>query len=116
MSKQIPCFICKILVAVQDERAIAKLCSEHDTPENRQLLANTPIHQLLRVLNEGVQAEVEEVKEQLTNENSALSTEISNLRNQLDRIEDRLKSQDTAEQPATETDGGVTVNEYGEVV
>ena len=55
MHKSIFCFICKKPVEVNDGRAIAKLCTEHDTPENRETMVNTPTRQLLGIQDEGLQ-------------------------------------------------------------
>ena len=116
MSKEIPCFICKKLVEVVDDKAIAKLCSEHDTPENRERLAKTPVHQLLRILNESTQNQVNKVSSQL-NETDAKYSEIQQQLTELQSKLDNLKVASSApvEEP-TQTSDGKNINKYGEVI
>lgn len=86
MSKLIPCFICRKLVEVQDDKAIAKLCPDHNTQENREIMGKTPISKLLEILN--APAEVEKAEPDVKEE---------------------------PKQPETKTIGKVRINRYGEV-
>jgi hypothetical protein len=116
MPKKIPCFICGILTEVKDERAIAILCPEHKTTENIEKMKNTPTHQLLRILNDGVKQELEANK-------TETMTQIQALKNQIAQFEAQLKTQETKvqevyEAPKTtiETKINSNVNEWGEIV
>jgi len=113
MVKQIPCFICAKLVEVTDERAIAKLCAEHDTTENRDAMRNTPVHQLLRRLNDSVQQQVEKVSSDVGTTNARyeeIRQELIILQQKLDNLE---TAPVTVEEPVKET---MKVNEFGEIV
>jgi uncharacterized protein (DUF849 family) len=116
MSKKIPCFICGVLTEVKDERAIAALCSTHKTTANIEKMKNTPTHQLLRILNDGVKQELEINKTETTKQ-------IESLKNQITQLEAKLKTQETkvqevyeAPKAALEIKPDGTVNEWGEVV
>lgn len=109
MSKSIPCFICGVAVELHDETAIAALCEEHRTEENIEKLKNTPTHQLLRILNDGVKQELE------TNKLETAS-QIRVLKNKIDLLEAQLTIQEVKEiQKSSETTQG-SVNEWGEVI
>ena len=114
MSKKVPCFICQIPVEVKDERAIAALCPDHKTTENIEKMKATSTHQLLRILNDGVLKDVEDMK-------VATSEQIDILKEQITRLETQLKNQETIVQDVqenpvkSETTQG-TVNEWGEMV
>lgn len=113
MHKSIFCFICKKPVEVNDGRAIAKLCPEHATEENRETMLNTPTRQLLGIQDEGLQLLVEANK---------LETNI-NMDDVLKAIAD-IKAQIAAlptepiivEKPAENTIIGGQVNEFGEII
>lgn len=115
MAKTIPCFICKIACEVRDEKALAKLCEEHDTDKNRQTMINTPVHQLLNILNDGVRLQVEDNK-------IATEAEIQKLKDMIASLESKLTQQSTEtiikevtkEVESTPTTG--SINEYGEIV
>ena len=112
--KKVPCFICGTLVEVTDERAIAKLCVEHDTPENRKKMLDTPVHQLLRILNDHLQKQVDEVTTGLTQTNSEYNTIREELKNLQQKIDGLKTPEPTQEEPRQQDTGGI--NEYGEVV
>lgn len=112
MSKTIPCFICGIAVELHNETAIAALCEEHRTEENIEKLKNTPTHQLLRILNDGVKQELEVNKTETENQLIALKEQIA-------LLEAKIKNQETIvnEIPATTQDSTTrAVNEWGEVL
>jgi len=116
MSKRIPCFICGELTEVKDERAIAVLCNTHKTTANIEKMKNTPTHQLLRILNDGVKQELEANK-------TETMTQIQALKNQIAQLESQLKTQETKVQEVYETPKAIleskpdsNVNEWGEVV
>lgn len=116
MSKRIPCFICGVLTEVKDERAIGALCPEHKTAQNIEKMKNTPVHQLLRILNDGVKQELEVSK-------SETAKQIESLKNQIAQLETKLKTQETKVQEVYEAPKAVleskpdgNVNEWGEVV
>jgi hypothetical protein len=116
VTKKIPCFICGALTEVKDERAIAALCSTHKTTINIEKMKNTPTHQLLRILNDGVKQELEANK-------TETMTQIQALKNQIAQLETQLKTQETKVQEVYETPKAIleskpdsSVNEWGEVV
>lgn len=114
MNKTIPCFICRVACKVEDELAIAKLCDEHDTPENRETMQNTPVHQLMNIIDEGIKLEVDKNKE-------ATQKEIDKLKSQIFKLEQQLKNQPTEKfiQRVTEESSKPTtgnVNKYGEII
>jgi len=114
MAKQIPCFVCGKLVEVTDERAIAKLCPEHDTVENRDTMRNTPVHQLLRRLNDSVQQQVEQVAGEVGTTNARyeeIRQELILLQEKIDGLESAPIA--TVEEPVKEA---MKVNEFGEIV
>jgi len=116
MSKKIPCFICGELTEVKDERAIAVLCVAHKTTTNVDKMKNTPTHQLLRILNDGVKQELEINKVET-------EKQIQTLKNQITQLETQLKTQETKVQEVYEAPKAIleakpdsNVNEWGEVV
>ena len=114
MSKTIPCFICGISVELHNETAIAALCEEHRTAENIEKLKNTPKHQLLRILNEGIKQELDANKEETANQ-------IALLKEQINKLETQLKNQETIvqevqEAPVVQEPKQGSVNEWGEVI
>jgi hypothetical protein len=116
MSKKIPCFICGVLTEVKDERAIAALCSTHKTTANIEKMKNTPTHQLLRILNDGVKQELEANK-------TETMTQIQALKSQIEQLEAQLKTQETkvqevyeAPKATLESKSDGTVNEWGEMI
>lgn len=114
MAKQIPCFVCGKLVEVTDERAIAKLCSDHDTTQNREEMRNTPVHQLLRRLNDSVQQQVEQVASDVGTTNARYEE----IRQELIILQEKIDSLERApvapvEEPVKEA---MQVNEFGEIV
>lgn len=110
MSKTIPCFICSVGVELHNETAIAALCEEHRTEENIEKLKNTPTHQLLRILNDGVKQELEANKTETTKQLEALKSQISIL-------EAQIKNQETIVQEIpVQNNTSRAVNEWGEVL
>jgi hypothetical protein len=118
MAKDVFCFICKKPVEVQDERAIAKLCDEHDTPQNREDMVNTPTRQLLGIQNEGLQILVESNKDATNISMDEILKAISDIKNQLDNLpttETIIKEVESAPAPTNKLSSG-DVNEFGEVI
>lgn len=114
MAKQIPCFVCNKLVEVTDERAIAKLCAEHDTTENRDEMRNTPVHQLLRRLNDSVQQQVEQVTDDVGTTNARyeeIRQELIILQGKIDGLESAPIA--PVEEPVK---GILETNEFGEII
>lgn len=116
MSKTIFCFIGKEPVEVQDEKALAKLCPEHDTPENREIMLNTPVKQLLAIQNEGLKLYLEN---SLNNVENTTKTDIQLMMTMLKTLQEQvtnLSKENTTEvsQPTISNIG--TVNEYGEII
>ena len=114
MAKQIPCFVCGKLVEVTDERAIAKLCAEHDTTQNRDEMRNTPVHQLLRRLNDSVQQQVEQVAGDVGTTNARYEE----IRQELIILQQKINGLAAApiapvEEPVKEA---MKVNEFGEII
>jgi hypothetical protein len=116
MVKKIPCFICRVLTEVKDERAIAILCPEHKTTENIEKMKNTPTHQLLRILNDGVKQELEVNKLETTKQIESLKNQIAQLEAQLKTQETKVKEVYEAPKAILEAKPDGTVNEWGEVV
>jgi len=114
MSKTIPCFICGVLVELHNETAIAALCEEHRTAENIEKLKNTPTHQLLRILNDNV-------KQDLVINKIETASQIQALKDQIAKLEEQLKNQQTIVQQTQETSINqestqFKVNEWGEII
>jgi hypothetical protein len=116
MAKKIPCFICGTLTEVKDERAIAILCAQHKTTENIEKMKNTPTHQLLRILNDGVKQELAINKEETSQQIENLKTLIADLEAQLRNQETKVQEVYTAPKINPELKPGGNVNEFGEVV
>lgn len=113
MAKTIFCFISKEPVEVQDDRAIAKLCPEHDTPENRKLMLETPIRQLLAIQDEGLRLLMESKQDSTQIELDSILKAIADLKAQIDALPaETTIVQETA--PAPLESG--TVNEWGEII
>jgi len=115
MHKTLFCFICKKATEVSDGRAIAKLCAEHDTPENRELMVNTPVRQLLGIQDEGLQLLVEANKlETNTNMDDVLKA-IADIKTQIAALptETTIIKEPA---PSPEPLKGGTVNEFGEII
>lgn len=115
MSKTVFCYVCKKPVEVQDDRAIAKLCSEHDNDSNRQAMVNTPIKQLLSLQNDGLKLYVEgslKTVEDGTKEN------FQTIMNMIKALQDQIANlpKETEQSTNTESLGVKTVNEYGEII
>ena len=49
--KQVPCYICRKAVTAKSDLAIVKLCSEHDTAENRDKMKNASYEEIMRIYN-----------------------------------------------------------------
>lgn len=116
MANCIPCFICSALTKVKDERAIATLCAQHKTSENIEKMKNTPTHQLLRILNDGVKQELAINKEETAQQIEALKNQINQLENQLKMQETKVQEVYTTPKAALESKLDSAVNEFGEVV
>ncbi len=116
MAKSIPCFICGALTEVKDERAIAILCVQHKTTENIEKMKNTPTHQLLRILNDGVKQELAINKEETAKQILALNNQIAQLEDQLNAQETRVREVYEAPKAILETKPEGNVNEWGEFV
>ena len=114
MAKQIPCFVCGILVEAIEDKAIAKLCPEHDTAQNREEMRNTPVHQLLRRLNDSVQKQVDQVAGDVGTTNAKyeeIRQELVILQGKIDGIETT-----PASAPVEEPKDTTKLNEYGELI
>ena len=113
MAKTIPCFICGIAVELHNETAIAALCEEHRTAENVEKLKNTPTHQLLRILNDGVKQELDANKVETASQLDALKAQIA-------QLEEQIANQETVIQetppPVVQDPAQGSVNEWGEVI
>lgn len=115
--KTIPCFICKKSVEVHDRNAIAKLCSECNTPENQEILRNTPVRTLLRNLDEGISERVDQLAGEYKGDFDKIQSELTAMSDKIDRLKTEMTIQ-----PATTVitedaiKSGLNVNEYGEVV
>ena len=114
MSKTVPCFICRVPVVTQSDQAIAKLCPEHDTEENRKKMSETPIRQLQNIQIEGVRAEARDgIKDVLTY--------LDGLKQQINNLEASLKnkaevSDIPTKSPTPPTTSTGNVNEFGEII
>jgi hypothetical protein len=116
MSKDVYCFICKKPVEVQDDRAIAKLCDEHDTPQNREDMVNTPTRQLLGIQNEGLQILVEDNKSATNISMDEILKAISDIKNQIANLPTETTIiKEVESTPSTNLNSG-EVNEWGEIV
>ena len=115
MAKTIFCFIGKEPVEVQEDKAIAKLCPEHDTPENRELMLNTPVKQLLAFQTQALK---EHLEKSLTNIETTTKTDIQLIMDMLKTLQEQVsnlpKETSTTAQPTVSESG--TINEYGEII
>jgi len=116
MAKSIPCFICGVLTEVNDERAIATLCVQHKTLENIEKMKNTPTHQLLRILNDGVKQELAINKEETTKQIEALKNQIAQLESQLKTQETKVQEVYEAPKIQISEELNSKINQYGEVI
>jgi hypothetical protein len=117
MAKQLFCFICKQPITVQDDRAIAKLCPEHDNDENRKAMVETPIRQLLSIQNEGLQILLKEGQETTQSDIATVLKAIADLKAQLDNLPTETTIiKEVVSEPAPNTLAGGTVNEFGEII
>ncbi len=115
--KTIPCFICKKAVEVRDRNAIAKLCTDDNTPENREILKNTPVRQLLRNLDEGISERVDALKGEYKGDFDKIQSELTAMSDKIDRLKTEIITQPAPTIITEETvQPGLNVNEYGEVV
>ena len=114
MHKSIFCFICKKPVEVSDGRAIAKLCEEHDTPENRETMLNTPTRQLLGIQDEGLQILLKASQLETKTDMDDILKAISDLKA---RIAGLPTEPTIIEQPVPTTNlNSGEVNDFGEVI
>ena len=115
MHKTIFCFICKKSIEVNDGRAIAKLCPEHDTEENRETMVNTPTRQLLGIQDEGLQLLVEANKLETNTNMDDILKAMADIKAQIAA----LPTEPTIIQEPTPTDTNIqsgNVNEFGEII
>lgn len=113
MAKSLFCFIGKEQVDVQDDRAIAKLCPEHDTEENRKLMLETPIRQLLAIQDEGLRLLVEDNKDTTAIDINSINKKLEDIKAQIEALPTEvLAPQESAPTIAT----GGQVNEWGEII
>ena len=115
--KTIPCFICKKDVEVHDRNAIAKLCTDCNTPENQEILRKTPVRQLLRNLDEGISERVDKLAGEYKGDFDKIQSELTAMSDKISRLRTEITSTPA---PTIITEGevqpGLKVNEYGEVV
>lgn len=113
MAKLIPCFICGNLVEAIEDKAIAKLCPEHDTAQNREEMRNTPVHQLLRRLNDSVQKQVDQVAGEVGTTNA----KYEEIRQELVILQGKIDGLETTPAPAPveEPKEKIQTNEFGEI-
>lgn len=114
MAKLIPCFVCSKLVEAVEDKAIAKLCPEHDTAQNREEMRNTPVHQLLRRLNDATQKQVE----QMASEVGTTNSKYEEIRQELVILQGKLDNISTTPPPPApveEPKGKIQTNEFGEI-
>jgi len=115
MAKQIPCFKCGTLIEAIEDKAIAKLCPEHDTAQNREEMRNTPVHQLLRRLNDATQKQVEQMAGDVDSTNAKyeeIRQELVILQGKIDGLETTPAPAPVVEEPKDTT----RLNEYGELI
>jgi len=112
MAKILYCFISLQPVEVQDDRAIAKLHPDFDTPENREIMLNTPIRQLLAKQAEGLQKALGESNDATKADIDKILNTLSDLQNQITNIPAQTVESST---PDSGLSSG-TVNEYGEII
>ena len=117
MAKTLFCYVCKAPVTVQDDRAIAKLCPEHDNDANRKAMIETPIRQLLSIQNEGLQILLKEGQEATQTDMAAVIQVIADLKDQIAALPTETTIiKEVVTEPAPDTLAGGTVNEFGEII
>lgn len=114
MAKILYCFICKKPVDVNADEAIAVLCKDHKTKENKDIMANhTPIKQLHAIQDEGLRLAMENSKD-------ATKTDLENLYKTLESIKKQIAALPTEttiiKEPTPSTLQSGEVNEFGEVI
>lgn len=114
MAKDVFCFICKKPVEVQDNRAIAKLCPEHDTPENRETMVGTPVRQLLGIQDEGLQLMLQSTDDATKADIATITQAIEDLKVQIENLPKETTTTTETSQPNTLQAGDV--NEFGEII
>lgn len=114
MSKILYCFKSLKPIEVQDDRAIAKLHPDYDTPENREEMLNTPVKQLLARQTEGLQKALSQNTEATKTEIQQILESLTALKEQVDA----LNKQDNTERVLDEVKdtNKIQVNEFGEIV
>ena len=112
MAKILYCFISLKPVEVQDSRAIAKLHPDYDTPENREIMINTPVRQLLARQAEGLQKALSESNAATKIDIDKILASLADLQNQITNVP--APTETTPTQEGTLSDGNV--NEYGEII
>ena len=115
MAKTLFCFVCKKAIEVKDDRAIAKLCPEHDTPENKEEMIKTPIRQLLGIQDEGLKMLVANTQEMNKADLNDLYTLIKQLQEQIANLPTETTIVKETIAPAPIADKTI-VNEYGELI
>ena len=113
MHKSIFCFICKKSVEVNDGKAIAKLCEEHDTPENREDMLNTPTRQLLGIQDEGLQLLVKNTQIETQTDMDSILKAISDLKVRIDALPTETT---IIQEPAPTNMQSGEVNDWGEII
>ena len=120
MKKTVPCFICKIPVKVKDERAIAKLCEEHDTKSNKTKMENTPVHQLLNIITIEVEKKSQSNYAELKANFNELFDKFKQLESQLKSTTqlsfEANKSVESIKEANPEKKSTLDTNEFGEVI
>ena len=112
MAKTIFCFICKKPIDVEDSRAIAKCCPEHDNDTNRQKMLETPTRQLLGIQDEGLQLLVKENQDGNVQDLEDIHAALDALKVQIAA----LPTEATTPTPVENTLQGGVVNEFGEII
>lgn len=114
MAKLIPCFVCNKLVEAVGDKALMKLCPEHDTTENREEMRNATLRQILRRLNDSTQRQVEQVTENI----GMTNMKYEEIRQELVILQGKIDGLETTPVPApVEEPKDITkLNEYGELI
>lgn len=117
----IPCFNCHKDVEVKDRNAIAKLCTECDTPENRERMMATPIRQHLRNIDEALAKKMAELKGEYDGNFSKVDSDISLLADKIESLKTQITQQEettesTIKEVVEQQDSNLNLNEYGEIV
>ena len=117
MAKTLFCFVCKQPVTVQDDRAIAKLCPDHDNDENRKDMIETPIRQLLSIQNEGLQILLKEGQETTQVDIATILKALADLKDQVAALPTETTIiKEVVTESAPDTLAGGTVNEFGVII